>query len=171
MEFFKVLKKRRSVRAFRAKEIEREKIEALLNAVNSAPSAGNLQAYKIFVVKNNETKKKLARAAFGQTFIAEAPVVFVFSAVPGESSWKYGERGLLYSIQDATIAASYSQLAATALGLASVWIGAFNEEEVKKALEIKKDIKPIALIPLGYTEKKPERTPRKKLDETIEEIK
>jgi len=167
MEFFELLKKRRSIRAFKNKEVEKEKITKILEAANSAPSAGNEQAYRIFVVKDNEKMKKLAKAAFNQNFIAEAPVVLVFCSNPEEGEIYYGERGRdLYSLQDATIAATFAMLACYELGLATCWIGAFDEEEVKEILKVK-NLRPIALFPIGYPAEKPIKTKRKSLEELV----
>ncbi len=167
MELFEVMGKRCSVRKYLAKPVEEQKLKKILEAVNEAPSAGNLQAYKIYVVRENMVKRMLSEAAFGQSFIEFAPAVLVFCALPEESAKKYGERGAnLYSIQDATIAASYAQLATTALGLASCWVGAFNEGKVKEILKIEKEL-PVAIIPIGYAAEKPEKPKRKKLDELI----
>ncbi|MGB9703328.1 MAG: nitroreductase family protein [Candidatus Micrarchaeales archaeon] len=169
MEFFEVLKKRHSIRVFQKREIEKEKILEIMNAINSAPSAGNLQSYKVFIVRDEKKKEKLVEASFGQEFIAQAPVVFVFCALQKEN--KYGERGKrLYSLQDATIAAAYSQLAATALGLGSVWVGAFDENKVLEILGNPKDLLPIAIIPIGYKGEEPKGRKRKKLEEIFQEV-
>jgi nitroreductase len=82
-----------------------------------------------------------------------------------------GERGKkLYSLQDATIAAAYSQLAATALGLGSVWVGAFDEKEVLKVLGNPEQLLPIAIIPIGYCNEKPKPRIRKNLEEIFKEL-
>lgn len=167
MEFFDVVNERQSIRAFKKKEIEEDKIRKILEALNRAPSAGNRQAYEVILVKDNERKKALAEASYGQDFITEAPIVLVFCINPKRSSI-YGKRGAeLYYCQDATIAASYAQLAATALGLGSVWFGAFNEEEASKIINAPKEIKPIAIIPIGYPDEKPLKTPRRKIDDIV----
>jgi len=169
MEFFEVLERRFSCRNFKNKEVEEEKIKRIMEAVNSAPSAGNLQSYKVFIIKDKEKKQKLVDASFGQEFIAEAPVVFVFCADQKQN--KYGERGKkLYCLQDATIAAAYSQLAATALGLGSVWVGAFDEKEVLKVLGDPKQLLPIAIIPIGYCNEKPKQRIRKRIEEIFKEL-
>lgn len=170
MEFFEVLGKRHSVRAFLDKPVDGKKIGRILDACNSAPSAGNLQAYEIFVVTDTERKTGLADAALGQSFVAKAPVVLVFLAAPKASGSRYGKRGEnLYCIQDATIAAAYSQLAAAALGLGSAWVGAFDEDGVSKALDAEGLI-PVAIIPIGYASGKRVRgvhfvTKRKRLED------
>ncbi|WP_455284345.1 nitroreductase family protein [[Eubacterium] cellulosolvens] len=168
MDYFEVVKARHSIRAFRAQPVEEEKIHRIIESVNLAPSAGDLQAYQIVVVKDSRRKAELAKAAWGQSFVAEAPVCFVFLAYPELSSRKYGQRGSeLYCLQDATIAASYAELAATALGLASTWVGAFNDEAVAKTVEAPRDRRPIAVLPVGYPAETPDITPRRPIDEFV----
>jgi len=146
-----VFKRRYSVRSFRGKAIEEEKLKEILEAANSAPSAGNLKARKIVVVKDPVLKEKLAEIALNQDFIKEPPMVLVFFALPEVSAAKYGQRGKeLYAIQDATIAASFAWLQAVMLGIDACWIGAFEEERVKKILGTKSKERPIAILPLGY---------------------
>lgn len=126
-----------------------------------------MQAYEIVIVKNKEQKEKLAEAAFGQDFIAQAPLNLVYLANPKKSAMRYGSRGInLYCIQDATIAVSYAQLAATALGLASCWVGAFDDEEVKKVVNAT-DLIPVAIVPIGYPVEEPYTTPRRKLEDLV----
>lgn len=147
-----VFKKRHSVRSFQDKAIADEKLKEILEAAHSAPSAGNLKAREIVVVKNKETKNKLAVAAFNQDFVAKAPIVLVFFAVPSRSAQKYGRRGSeFYTIQDATIAASFAWLQAVMLDLSCCWVGAFDEEKVKEILDAKNEWRPIAILPLGYS--------------------
>lgn len=168
MEFKEVLQKRRSVRRFQKKDVPEEIIRKILELANLAPSAGNLQAFKVAVVKDETVRKKLSRAALGQQSVAEAPVDLVMCAVPEESAVKYGERGeRLYAIQDATIFAAYIQLAATDLGLSSVWVGAFDEREISEILDLEEDMKPVAIIPIGFPDEEPARHERKSLDEII----
>jgi nitroreductase len=166
MDFFEVVKERHSIRVFQTRPLEDEKIRRIIESVNLAPSAGDLQAYEIVVVKNPRRKSALAAAALGQSFIAEAPVCFVFLAHPERSSRKYGRRGSeLYCVQDATIAASYAGLAATALGLASTWVGAFDDEGVARAVDASRGRRPIAVMPVGYAAETPEVTPRRPISE------
>ncbi|MEM4663230.1 MAG: nitroreductase family protein [Candidatus Diapherotrites archaeon] len=154
MEFFEVVDKRFSARSYLSKNVDEKLLEKILKTLSKAPSAGNLKAYRVYVIKDQETKDKLTEAAFFQQFISEAPLVLVFCALPKISSKRYGKRGAeLYCIQDATIAASYAQLAATALGLATCWVGAFDDDRVKKILNLQEEI-PIAIMPLGYTNEK-----------------
>lgn len=171
MDFFTVLQERHSVRAFTERPVEPERLRALLEAANRAPSAGNLQAYEIYVVTRPTALNALMRAAFEQKFIAQAPVVLVFCAHPARSASSYGERGAtLYSVQDATIACAYAQLAAAALGLGSVWVGAFDEDAVRRALGIGGGLWPVALLPIGYAAENPTITSRRALDDLVHYI-
>jgi len=168
MEFEDVLRTRQSVRRFQKKEIPQETLIKILELANLAPSAGNLQAFRVVIIKDKNIREGLSGAALGQSSVAEAPVNLVICAVPKESAVKYGDRGReLYSLQDATIFTAYIQLAATSLGLSSVWVGAFDEEEVADVLELKENIKPVAIIPIGYPAEEPGKTRRKSLNEII----
>jgi nitroreductase len=169
MQFSEVIDRRRSIRAFRATAIEEQKINAILATAQSAPSAGDLQAYRIVVVTDTETKALLAKAALGQQFIAEAPTMLVFFADIRRSKAKYGSRGAeLFCLQDATIAAAYAQLAATEEKLGSCWVGAFDDAQVSESLGAPAHLRPVALMPLGYAAEVPERPPRRALSQLVQ---
>jgi nitroreductase len=171
MDFFDVVAHRHSIRAFKTVDVEREKIDRILETANRAPSAGDLQAYRIYLVRKQEHLAALARAALGQTFVCRAPLALVFCAVPARSAAKYGRRGQqLYALQDATIACAHAQLAATALGLGSTWVGAFDEEAVRQAIGIAPNEIPIAILPVGYPAEAPGPTPRRSLTDLVHEV-
>jgi nitroreductase len=132
-----------------------EVIAWLLEAARWAPSAGNLQPWRFYVVTSSELRQKLA-AASRQGFVAQAPVVIVVGAVPEGSAQVYGDRGrYLYCLQDTAAAIQNLLLAATAAGLGSCWVGAFDEAAVHRALGLPPEVRPVALVPLGYTREKP----------------
>lgn len=165
MDFFDVLSQRHSVREFSSRAVEERTLNKILNAANTAPSAGNLQSYEIVVIRGPKQKAALARAAFDQDFMTAAPAILVFCADPAKSAAKYHRRGTeLFCIQDATIAASYAQLAAAALGLGSVWVGAFDEN---LAARIVGGLKPICILPIGYPGGTPDITSRRRLAELV----
>ncbi len=171
MEFYDVLKARRSVRSFLGKDVEPEKLSAIVRAFISAPSAGNLQSYKVYVVRSPDARSALVPAADYQEFLAKAPVLLVFCADPRRAEPKYGTRGFeLFAAQDATIAAAYSQLAAAAEGLASVWVGDFDPLEVSRVLSLLSFEVPVAIVALGYPAKEPEQTGRRPPKEIIREV-
>lgn len=172
MEFFETVQTRQSIRKFQATPVEAEKLTRILDAANRAPSAGNLQAYRIFVVTHPLLRQRLARAAGNQPCVAEAPVVLIVCAEPGRSAAVWGAKGeQLLCIQDATIACAYLQLAATALGLASVWFGAVIESEaIRESLGLTEDLWPLVVLPLGYPAEQPARTPRRALQDVVSEV-
>ncbi|MEM0150954.1 MAG: nitroreductase family protein [Thermoplasmata archaeon] len=166
MEFSELIRKRRSVRAFKNMDVNDKTIQEILNDVNEAPSAGNLQSFFIFIIKDEKIKMKISEAAYGQEFIYQAPVVFIFCADKKRSSYKYGKRGEnLYSIQDATIAATFAMLSIENHGLSSVWVGAFDEIKVSKIINVSENMVPVAIIPFGYPGEQPEHPGRRKIEE------
>jgi len=168
MEFLEVLTQRRSVRSYKPQPVEESKLRRIFEAANLAPSAGNLQAYQVRVVRDQAKRKALAKAAHEQGFIAEAPICLVFCADPGRSEKKYGKRGSeLYCIQDATIAGTIAMLTAVDLGLATVWVGDFDEDKVRSVLGIK-SIRPVAIFSLGYAAEQPQASPRRAIEEIFQ---
>lgn len=172
MKVFEAIKKRRSIRKFDpTKKITDQQIEKLLEAARWAPSAGNLQSWYFVVVQDQEVKNQLAEAALGQDFIAQAPVVIVSCANLERSASRYGRRGEnLYAIQDATIATQNLWLAATEMGLGAVWIGAFDEDEVSRILNLASHLRPIAILPIGYPAEQPLPPPRRSIKEISRKV-
>ena len=172
MEFFEAIHTRRSIRVFDGRPLEEEKLRAILEAANAAPSAGNLQAYEIYLVKDPIARGRLANTLPKMEFFSIVPVVLAFCANPERSAVKYAERGRnLYAVQDATIACTQAMLAATALGLASVWVGAFHEKEVSAALNLPEALMPVALLPIGYPLETVDPRSRRPLNEIVHSVK
>ncbi len=146
-----IFKKRHSVRNFLSTGVSRDDLEEILQAADSAPSAGGLKAREVVTTMDDPIKRRLVTASYNQEFIFEAPVVLVFFAVPGCSAMKYGGRGEeLYALQDATIAASFAWLQAVALGLGAAWVGAFDDDEVIKIMDAGRGLRPVCIMPIGY---------------------
>lgn len=168
MDVFEAIKSRRSVRTFTREDVSAEVVERLIDAARWAPSAGNIQPWEFIVVRKPEIKRQLSIAALHQTFIEEAPVVIVVCANQLRSGRGYGARGVhLYCLQDTAAATQNLLLAATALGLATCWVGAFREEETKKALNLPEGVRPVAIIPVGHPAEKPRLRSRRPLNEII----
>lgn len=171
MDFFHVIQNRSSMRAFQDKPVDPGLIQKVFQSMNCAPSAGNLQAFEVYLVTNPEHKTELARAAWDQESLAQAPVVLVFCTHPALNAGQYGARGRdLYALQDATIACAYAQLAVAALGLASVWVGAFDEKKVHPIIGSPEGQRPVAMLPIGYAAKPAESRPRRELSSLVHEI-
>jgi nitroreductase len=165
MDIAAVLRRRFSCRMFQADPVPRERIVELLEATCWAPSAGNLQPWRFVVVTDAEHRRALAAAAFGQGFVAAAPVTIVACALPSESARVYGARGRdLYCLQDTAAATENLLLAVTAAGLGACWVGAFDEESVHRALGLDAGWRPVAMIPLGYPAEQPGRRSRRPLE-------
>ncbi len=164
-ECLRLIYERVSIRKYKPDPVPDELILELLKAGNAAPSAGNLQARDFVVIKNPETKKKIAKAALEQMFIASAPVVIVVCANYPRSVRIYGDRGKLYAEQDATAAVENILLAAHALGLGAVWVGAFYETAISYILNLPEYVRPIAIVPIGWPDEKPERRSRYPIEE------
>ncbi len=168
-DFFETVRHRHSVRRYRDDaSVSREGLHAILETACAAPSAGDLQAYHIYVISESERRDALARASRNQDFVREAPVCLVFCADGRRSAEKFGERGAqLYAIQDATIAATYAQLAVVAAGMASTWVGEFDSEALAGLLALPAHYTPVAMLSIGYAAELPEPTPRRRLNELV----
>ncbi|MBN1357237.1 nitroreductase family protein [Candidatus Bathyarchaeota archaeon] len=168
MELLEAIKGRRSIRAFKPQDIPDETVEQLIDVASYAPSAGNTQPWAFVIAKKVETKKKLASAAYNQAFVEKAPVVIVVCADENRCSIRYGRRGkTLYCVQDTAAATQNILLTAYSLGLGTCWVGAFNEEEAKKALKTPDGIRPVVMIPVGYPDKKPSQRSRRPLKQIV----
>lgn len=166
MEFFHVIRDRHSVRVFTAEKIDADIITSLLKAIQTAPTAGNLQAYQVYVVESPDKIRALAQATYNQRCVLEAPAILVFCTDPPRSIAKYGDRGRdLYCIQDATIAATIGHLAAVALGLGSVLVGAFKTDQVARVVGAPPHQVPILMLPVGHPNETPEITSRRPLND------
>ena len=151
MDVFEAIKKRRSVREYLDKPVEEQKLKEILEAARLAPSASNKQEWRFVVVTDKELRTQLVKAAKGQVFIGQAPVVIACSAETDNHLMTCGQ--LCYPI-DVAIAIDHMTLRAVELGLGTCWIGAFWEDEVKRILDIPKDIKVVELLCLGYAKEK-----------------
>jgi nitroreductase len=168
LDVFEAIRSRRSVRAFTNEPVSEEEVMKLVEAARLAPSAGNIQPWEFVVVRNAEIKRGLSAAALDQTFIEEAPVVIVVCANQTRASRGYGSRGVnLYCLQDTAAATQNMLLAAHALGLATCWVGAFQEEDAKKVLKISSDVRPVAIIPIGHAAEKPMARSTKPLSDIV----
>jgi nitroreductase len=168
MEFWEVLKKRRSIREFDPKrDVPSEMVEMLLEAAILAPTAGDRQPWRFVVVRDPRVKEDVARCALRQGFIATAPVMIVVCGEPERSGARWGHvMADLHTVQDTAAAAMNILLAATDLGLDSCWVSALREEELRQALKLPEAFRPLIIIPLGYLVRRPgSRPPRRPISE------
>jgi nitroreductase len=157
MDVFEVIEARRSIRKYKPEPIPDDKIGMILDAARLAPSAANRQPWRFVLVQNADRKKVLARAANDQTFLGDAAVIVVAVGDP-EVSARWHEK-------DTMIALEHIVLAATALGYGTCWIGAFDEDAIKRLLKIPARMKIVALLPIGLPDEKPASRQRKEHSE------
>ena len=167
MNLIDALAGRRSIRSYKEEQVSRDFILDLIKAAETAPSAGNLRARKYIVVTNTQMRKALAVSAYGQSQLETAPVLVVVCADVSRSSKRYGDRGSLYSIQDAAAATMCPLLAAYDSGLGACWNGAFDDQIVRDALNLAKDVLPVAILSIGWPAEVPRAPPARNLDEVV----
>ena len=155
---------RRSIRSYSHREIEPQKLNAVLEAARLAPSASNGQIWKFIVVQDLETREKLTSAAGGQGFIKDAPAVIVACAEESSRVMLCGQ--YRYTV-DVSIAMSFMILEAYEQGLGTCWIGHFKEDDVRQILDIPSNVRVVALTPLGYPAESPMPRPRKSQKEIV----
>ena len=167
MEILEAIMKRRSIRQFQRKALPSEILDTLIEALRWAPSAGNLESRRFYFVFNKGLKAQLAQAALDQDFIAQAPLAVVACA-DHRIVRRYGERGLrLYCLMDVAASLQNLLLAARAQGLGACWVGAFDEDEVRKLLKLPPHLRPVAIVPIGFPAEHPEPPPRVPKEEAV----
>jgi len=155
------------MRAYENRDVEEDKLKRILEAARIAPSAANIQPWLFIVIRKIEVKQKL-KAAYARPWFWAAPVVICACGIKSQA-WRRSD-GKNYLDVDVAIAMDHLILAATAEGLGTCWIGAFDPTEVKRILNLSPEIEPIALTPLGYPAASPEPKPRKPWEEVIRYI-
>jgi len=167
MELVESIEKRSSVRSFTDEPVPEELINDTLRLGTLAPSAGNLQARDFVVVHDVDMRKKLAKAAFGQDFVEQAPLVIVCCANLSRIR-NYGVRGTdLYCLQDVAASVENMLLYVASQGYGSCWVGAFDEMQVSRALGLPESVRPVVLLPVGRPLDPPRRTPRLKMESVV----
>jgi nitroreductase len=164
MNVSEAIAKRRSVRSYKDTQIEPEKLELILEAARLSPSARNQQIWKFVVVRNRETRENLVHACDEQASVLEANAVVCCCALKSDVVLSNGEAT---HTMDLAVAASFMMLQATELGLGSCWIGAFNEDKVRKLLRIPEAVRVVCLLTLGYPHFVPPASDRKPLSEIV----
>ena len=162
MDVFEAVTQRKSIRKYKDKEIEKEKLITVLESARIAPSASNRQ--KFIVVKDEDTRSRLVSAAHYQKFVGQAPVTIVACSTESERIMPCGQHA--YTV-DLSIAVSFMMLEATELGLGTCWLGAFDEGKVKKIIGIPDEIRVPVMFTLGYADETPAARPRKDIDDIV----
>ena len=178
METIEAIKSWHSTRRFLDRPVEEDKLHTLLEAVQRAPSWTNGQCWRLVVVRNAATRQQLSEASWVESYLAplglkanpaaqglaEAPVVIALCADPQQSGRLWD---MDYYLTDVGIASQNLSLAAHALGLGTVFVGCFVEEQARKALKVPADIRIVGLFPIGYPQQEGKLRPRKELAEIV----
>jgi nitroreductase len=164
MDVFEAIEKRYSVRGYKPDPVEDDKLRQVLEAARQAPTAANRQPFRMLVVHTAGREEELARV-YGRRWLTQAPLVVAFVAVPGEAWRRMDDKP--YDEVDATIAMDHFVLAATALGLGTCWIAAFDPAAAREVFGLPDDVEPVALTPLGYPDKDRAVTSRRLLEELV----
>lgn len=165
MDTLECIKTRRSVRKYKDKPVPWELVVNILDAGRLAPCAGNIQNWKFIIIREEDNRKKIADACLQQRWMEKAPVYIIIIAEPEKAQRFYGTRGeRLYTIQNCAAAIENMLLAAHAQGLGACWVGAFDEEMIRRAVNLPEHVIPHAVITVGYADEKPIMPPKNRLE-------
>lgn len=167
-DILELISSRRNVKYFLPKFVSWENIAKCLDAARHAPSCGNVQNWKFIVVFENAQKQAIAEACYEQYEVVQAGALIIVCAELEKAERYYGLRGeRLYSVQNCAAAIENMLLEAHSLGLAGRWIGGFDEEAVKSMLGIPEEVRPQAIIALGYAKEVPPKPPKYPLETLV----
>ncbi len=167
MHVKEAIQERRSIRKYKDKEIEHEKIELLKQALEWAPSAANLQARKFFLIKG-KTKEKL-KECFKKDFIVKAPLLVIGCGNKKKIEEQFGENSSIkYNPIDVAASIENLMLQATELELGSCWIGNMDTVKTKQVLGLPEEFNVICAVTIGYPAEKGEKKPRENITEEID---
>ena len=164
MELSEIIANRYSVRAYKSKPVEDDKLNQVLESVRLAPTAANRQPFQIVVIHTQDREDEL-RTIYNRDWFVQAPIVICIVATPKDGWTRYD--GANYTQVDAAIAMDHMILTATALGLGTCWIAAFNPDAARAVLQLPEDVEPIVFTPLGYPADEAKEKIRKSLSELI----
>ena len=164
MDFLELVASRYSVRSYQPRPVEQDKLDRILEAARLAPFGSRQQPWKFVVVRDAEIRGRLAAACSNQQFIALAPVVIAGVGLMPDRIMRCGVPG---DPVDVAIAMEHLALAATAEGLGTCWIGAFQQDQVRELLGIPESAKVIEVMTLGYPADRPPSKDRKPISEIV----
>jgi len=157
MDVFEAIKKRRSIRRYKGEPIEKEDIEKMVEAARSAPSAKNLQPWRLVVVQDPNILEELVPICYGQEFVSECGA-FIVGMIDG-SKW---------SKIDLTIAIDHLSLEAVELGYGTCWIGSFDKDGLKRKLDLPEGYESVVCMTVGIPDEKPRSPTKKSIEELVD---
>ena len=168
MKFDHILEKRISVRSYDSRPIDKKDIIAICEAARLAPSACNSQTWRFIAVTDRQSIRKICHEAMRRVipnrWIEQVPLLIIGCSQLDIIANRIGSRvtGIEYYQIDLGIAMEHMVLKATELGLGTCWIGWFNEDKLKKILNIPKKIKVSAMLAIGYPKEEPSKKRHRK---------
>lgn len=168
MDIFECIRTRRSIRKYKDKDVPWDNVVEILQAGKYAPFAGNILNVKFIVVKNEDKRRAIAEASAQQYWMQDAPIHIVVVGEPEKAERYYGTRGArLYTIQGAAAAIENMLLTANSLGLGSCWVGAFDEEEIRRLCNLPEHVNVQAVITIGYADENPSPPPKYRVEHVM----
>jgi len=168
MNVFDCIRIRRSVRKYKDKPVLWDNVVEILQAGKYAPFAGNIFNVKFIVVKNEAKRKAIAEACVQQYWMQDAPIHILVIGEPEKAERYYGTRGTrLYTIQGAAAAIENMLLTATSLGLGSCWVGAFDEEEIRRLCNLPEHVNVQGIVTIGYADETPQAPPKHRIEHVM----
>ena len=164
MEYFELIQKRYSVRAYKPDPVEEEKLQQVLEAARLAPTAANRQPFQIIVIHTEGQKTDLNRI-YQRDWFVQAPLLICAVGVP-RISWVRSDNRRYLDV-DVAIVMDHLILAAANLGLGTCWVAAFDVAVVRQILNLPGEVEPLIFTPLGYPADQPEMKERKSLSELV----
>lgn len=155
MNFIEIAKKRYSVRSYKDKPVEEEKLRKILEAAHVAPTAANLQPVRLLVVQSREGLEKIGKGAN----LYGAPLAVIVCADCSRAWVRPFDKKQAGDI-DASILTDHMMLQATELGLGSVWICYFKPDVIKQEFGLPNELEPVNILAVGYPDEEaadPER--------------
>ncbi len=167
MNIDEMMHSRHSIREYQKKEVDNAIIGQILESVKHAPSSGNIQNWRIGIIKDKEKKEKIAKSCLDQLWMSQAPVFLVICYDERNIKVLYPKNHEEFSIQNTAIMSSYIMLKATSLNLGACWIGIPKKEEIRSILKLPDYIIPSVILTLGYPTGEYKKTTRNKVREMI----
>lgn len=166
MEFMELAQRRYSVRSYKPDPVEERKLQQVLEAARLAPTAANRQPLQFLVIRTAGREPELNRI-YSRPWFVQAPLVICACGIPAQA-W-VRQDGKNYSDVDAAIAMDHLVLAATALGLGTCWVAAFDPAAARQVLALPAGTEPVAFTPLGYAKDQPGSKKRKPINELVKQ--
>ena len=167
MEFYEVIRRRRSIRAYRPDPVPEDALERIWTAVQLAPTACNNQPFRFVVLRSDEAKAKAYRC-YKSPWLRTAPLIVV-ALGNREQAWKRLSGEPIHAV-DTAIAFEHFVLAAAAEGLGTCWVCAFDQDALHRELGAGPEWEVIALSPLGYPAETPAPRPSKPVSELVQTL-